>query len=60
MRSASPGFSRTVGNESIVCKQLPENAHVYDAGDSRAFLHSVPALILRLNRQKGNLKKKSF
>jgi len=25
-----------------------------------AFLHPVPALILRLNRQKGNLKRKVF
>jgi hypothetical protein len=44
----------------MICKQWPENAHVYDAGDSRALLRPVPALILRLNRQKGNLKKKSF
>ena len=41
MRSASPGFSKTVGNESMICKQLPE----YPVRTGEQNLHSVEVIL---------------
>jgi hypothetical protein len=39
----------------MVCKQLLENARVYDAGHARAFFHPANALdSKRISGQKGN------